>query len=128
MHDPSHAPAHPHEHQHPTLGVLFIVFAALMVLLVVTVAVAQIELGRLNFLVAVLIASVKAVLIALYFMHLKYSLRLMWAFAAASLLWLMLLIGLTMTDYYTRSWPGGQTSPTETHAPPGLTRQPLRER
>jgi cytochrome c oxidase subunit 4 len=52
------------------------------------------------------IAVFKATLVVLYFMHLRWSGRLIWIFAGASILWLFLLIGLVMADVLTRPWDG----------------------
>lgn len=80
------------------------VFAALFVLFILTVAVAFVHLGPLNFVVAITIAVIKAVLIILYFMHVRYSSRMTWVFAGAAFIWLALLLSLTMADYLSRSW------------------------
>lgn len=86
----------------PSLRTYLIVFAVLMALLAVTVAVAFIPLGPLNVAIVLLIASSKAVLIALYFMHVRYSARLTWATAGGTFVWLAILFSLTMSDYATR--------------------------
>ena len=80
----------------------YAVYAALMVLLVATVAFAYLDLGPFNFLVTMLIAVAKAVMIALIFMHVRYSERLVRVFASASFLWLMIMIVFTLNDYFTR--------------------------
>jgi len=80
------------------------VFAALMILLAATIGIAYIHLGRFNILAALTIASVKAVLIILYFMEVKYSSRLLWVFVAAGFFWLGILFALTFADYATRIW------------------------
>jgi len=82
----------------------YTVFGALMALLVVTVGAAYVDLGPFNLPVSLLIASVKVVMIVLVFMHVRYSHRLTWVFAGASLLWLAILILLTLVDYHTRGW------------------------
>ncbi len=85
----------------------FLVFAALMVLLVLTVGVSYLPYGRLAWLgvlVALTIAAVKAVLVALYFMHLKGSPRLVRIFVVSGIFWLLILFNLTLVDYLTRSW------------------------
>ncbi len=82
----------------------YTIFAILMVLLVLTVAVAYVDLGPLNIFVAMTIAIVKAVLVVLYFMHVRYSSRLTWVFVGAGVLWLVILLGLTFTDYASRGW------------------------
>jgi cytochrome c oxidase subunit 4 len=82
----------------------FKVYAALMVLLVATVGFAFIDLGPFNFLVTMIIAVAKALMIALIFMHVYYSERLVWIFASASFLWLSIMIVCTLSDYLTRGW------------------------
>jgi cytochrome c oxidase subunit 4 len=83
--------------------VYFAVAAALMVLLVLTYAAAQIDLGPFNIVVALAIAFTKAVLVVLFFMEVKWSSRLTWVVAGAGLLWLALLIGGTLDDFLTRA-------------------------
>ena len=83
----------------------FLVFAALMGLLVLTVAVSFIPYGRLawlGILIALTIAAVKAVLVALWFMHLKGSPRLVRIFVVSGIFWLLILFHLTLVDYLTR--------------------------
>jgi len=82
----------------------FGVFAGLMVLLAVTVGVAYVHLGRFNVVAALSIACVKAVLIILYFMHVRYSSRLLWIFVGAGFFWLGILFALSYSDYLTRVW------------------------
>ena len=82
----------------------FTVFAGLMVLTLVTVLLARLDLGPINTIVAIAIAFCKALLVVLYFMHLKYSTRLTWAVVLAGLYWLGILIALTLGDYLTRAW------------------------
>jgi cytochrome c oxidase subunit 4 len=81
-----------------------IVLTALLVLTATTCAVSFIDMGRMNAVVAVVIAFAKASLVALIFMHLRYSRRLMSVVVAAGLFWLGILIALTMSDYLTRGW------------------------
>ena len=78
------------------------VFIALLVLLALTVLASHIENSLVNNTVAMTIATVKTVLIMLYFMHLRFSSRLTQAFALAGFLWLAILLGLTISDYRTR--------------------------
>jgi cytochrome c oxidase subunit 4 len=82
----------------------YLVFATLLVLLILTVLAGLIDLGVLNIIIAMTIAVTKAVLIILYFMHVRYSSRLTWVFAGAAFLWLSILLGLTMSDYISRPW------------------------
>jgi cytochrome c oxidase subunit 4 len=80
------------------------VFATLMVLTAVTVWVAFFDLGLMSAVVALGIAAVKATLVVLYFMHVRYSPRLIGVTVAAGLFWLAILFALTMNDYLTRGW------------------------
>jgi cytochrome c oxidase subunit 4 len=86
----------------------YIIFGALMALLVVTVAVAYIPLPyqyrSLHLVSAMTIATIKAVLIVLYFMHVRYSNRLTWLFASAAFFWLGILLVICLSDYSTRNW------------------------
>lgn len=85
----------------------YAVFAALIVGTALTVIVAFFDLGPLNNIVMLLIASVKALLVVLFFMHVRWSTRLTWVVAASGFAWLIILFGLTMTDYLTRGWVEG---------------------
>jgi cytochrome c oxidase subunit 4 len=60
--------------------------------------------GPLNAVVALTIASIKATLVVLYFMHVRYSGRLVWLVIVAGLLWLAILFAITFSDYWTRTW------------------------
>jgi cytochrome c oxidase subunit 4 len=82
----------------------YLIFAALMVFTGITVAVAFIDLGRMNTAVALGIAITKATLVVLFFMHVKYSTRLTWAVIGGSVFWFGILVVLTMSDYLTRMW------------------------
>lgn len=82
----------------------FLIFGALMILTAITVAVAFVDLGPLNNVVALTIAVVKATLVILYFMHVRYSSRLTWVVIAGGLVWLVILFVLTGNDYLTRGW------------------------
>ncbi|MEW6733368.1 MAG: cytochrome C oxidase subunit IV family protein [Acidobacteriota bacterium] len=85
--------------------IYFSVFAALLVLTFVTVRVALVDLGRFNTVIALTIAVSKALLVILYFMHVRYSsTRLIWVVIAAAFFWLGILIVLTLSDYLTRGW------------------------
>mgnify|MGYP001300009792 CR=1 FL=1 len=74
------------------------VFAVLLLLTVVTVLVSYVDLGRGNVVVALLIASVKASLVALFFMHLKGESRLVWGFALVPIVFLVLILLGTLSD------------------------------
>ena len=75
-----------------------IVGGALIVLTAVTVAVSYVHLGMMNVVVALLVASVKASLVALFFMHLRQESPLVWGFALAPLVFLVLIIAGTLSD------------------------------
>jgi len=77
---------------------LLLVFAALLLLTVVTVLVSYVDLGLGNVAVALLIASVKASLVALFFMHLKGESRLVWGFALVPIVFLALILFGTLVD------------------------------
>lgn len=80
----------------------YLVFGALMVLTVVTVAVAFVDLGPWNDLVAMAIAVTKAVLVILFFMHVRYSSRLVAITALGGFFWLGIMVVLTLSDYLSR--------------------------
>jgi cytochrome c oxidase subunit 4 len=80
------------------------VFAALMVLTATTTAVSSIDLGPWNTVVALGIAIVKATLVVLFFMHVKYSPRLTSAVILGGVFWLLILLTLTLSDFATRGW------------------------
>ena len=65
-------------------------------------AVAKLDLGVLNDVVALGIAVTKAMLVILFFMHVRYSTRLTALTAIGGFLWLAILIGLTLADYVGR--------------------------
>ena len=80
------------------------IFLALMVLTAVTVAVAYVNLGQLNKVVALGIASFKATLVVLYFMHVKYASQLTKLVVVTGFFFLAILLGLMMIDYGSRDW------------------------
>src|SRR5215204_4991848 len=89
----------------------YAIFGALMALTALTVYVAFQHLGWLNFPVAITIAILKASLVVLFFMHVKYSSKLTKLLVASTFFFLACLFGLTMTDYLSRGW---NTSPRGT--------------
>jgi len=60
--------------------------------------------GPLNAVVALTIACIKAGLVILYFMHMRYSQRLIGVVFGAALFWLVIMFALTFSDYSTRAW------------------------
>ena len=59
---------------------------------------------QLNTIVAMTIAITKATFVVLYFMHVRYSARLIWVIMASALFWLVIMFALTFSDYWTRNW------------------------
>lgn len=82
----------------------YFIFGSLMLLTAITVAAAFTDLGTLNFPVALAIAIIKATLVILFFMHVKYSSRLTKLVAGGAFFFLLILFGLTMSDYLSRGW------------------------
>jgi cytochrome c oxidase subunit 4 len=80
----------------------WLVFAALMVLLALTVIAARFDAGALSIIVMLTIAIIKALLIVLYFMHVRYSARMVWLFAGASFFWVLIMFVFLFADYLTR--------------------------
>jgi cytochrome c oxidase subunit IV len=85
--------------------VYLMIFLALMAGTFLTVVAAFYDFPwRLNTVIALTIATIKATLVVLYFMHVRYSSRLVWVIVASALFWLAILFGLTLSDYWTRDW------------------------
>ncbi|MEX1098229.1 MAG: cytochrome C oxidase subunit IV family protein [Planctomycetales bacterium] len=104
----------------PSRTTYFTVFAALLVLLAVTVGVAELDLGPWNVVAALAVAAAKAVLIVLYFMHVRHANFLTRMAAVSGFLWLALLLGLTYSDFSTRDWlPGGTAHRSAEPVPTG---------
>lgn len=91
------------EHAHPSVGLYFAIFGVLMVLTAITVAVAFVNLGLLNNVVALLVAFIKTILVVLFFMHVRYSSLTTKIFAAAGFFFLAILISFTVSDMQVRS-------------------------
>ena len=83
------------------------VFLALLVGTALTVAVAFLDLGAMNNVVMLTIACVKALLVILFFMHVRWSSRLTWMVVASGFFWLLIMFSFTMQDYLTRGWITG---------------------
>jgi cytochrome c oxidase subunit 4 len=80
------------------------VFLGLIGLTVLTTAVAFVDLGAMNTVVALAIAFSKMMLVILFFMGVRSSSGLIRISIIAGFFWLALLMGLTLTDYHTRTW------------------------
>ena len=91
--------------------VYFLIFGALMVGTALTIVAARIDLDHIfpgaNTVVALTIAVIKATLVVLYFMHVRYSSRLTWVIVVSGFFWLGIMFALTMSDYMSR----GQVRP-----------------
>ena len=87
------------------LRIYVMIFLALMVGTALTVFAGLRDFpGPLNVIIALTIAVVKATLVVLYFMHVRYSARLIWVVFTSALFWLLILFALTFSDYWTRTW------------------------
>src|SRR5262245_14747617 len=100
-----------------------LIFMALMVGTALTVGVAYINLGELNTVVALAIAVTKMLLVILFFMHVAQSSQLTKITVFAAFLWLIILIGISTSDYLTRAWipdpaSWGQSTAAIPSAPP----------
>jgi len=84
--------------------IYFGVFGALMVFTAVTVWASMVDLGPLSIVVALVIAVCKALLVVLFFMHVRYSRPLTQIVVAGGVLWLIILLVLTLSDYFSRGW------------------------
>lgn len=93
-----------HVPSHPSVHGLVANFVALMLLLGATVGIAEVDLGRGNFIAATLIAATKMMLIMVVFMNLRYSKPLSRLAASAGFFWLAILFALSFGDYLTRGW------------------------
>jgi cytochrome c oxidase subunit 4 len=92
------------------LSTYYKVFAALIVLALATTGIAFVDLGPFNTVVAMTIATIKAVLVIAFFMHVRYQGKLTAVFAVAGFCWLLVLLLLTASDYFTRGWMPAPTS------------------
>ena len=95
---------HEEEHHIVSPKVYLAIVAALLVGTALTVIAAQVEMGVLNPIVALAIAVIKATLVVLFFMHVKYSTKLTKLTVGAGLFTFLALIGMTLADYISRAW------------------------
>jgi len=93
-----------HSHDHPSfnhaapLPLLFIVFGALIFLTIATVVTSNIELGEFGFIVAMIIATMKAFLVCAFFMHMWWDKGLNILVFFSSLIFVSLFVGMTLLD------------------------------
>ncbi|HWX53981.1 MAG TPA: cytochrome C oxidase subunit IV family protein [Verrucomicrobiae bacterium] len=90
------------EHAHPSRLLYVVIFLALVIGTVLTWWIAFKNLGIWNPVVALTIACIKATLVILYFMHVRYSNKLTIVTVCAGFFWLLILITLSLSDYLTR--------------------------
>ena len=104
-HDPSNVTNPEHsEHHIVTPAQYCIVFGSLLVGTLITVVAADIDLGVMNPVIALGIACTKAVIVILFFMHVKYQSKLVKMTVAAGFFTFIVLITMTLTDYMSRAW------------------------
>ncbi len=96
------------EHSHPTPKLYAVILTCLVIGTVLTWSIAKINLGIWNPVVALTIAVAKAVLVILFFMHVRYSSKLTKVTVAAGFFWLLILITLSLSDYLSRTLQLGQ--------------------
>jgi len=83
-----------------------LILTILMALTATTIWVAFQDYGPLNNVIALTIAVTKMTLVILFFMHVRYATRLTWLVVVAGVVWLIFLIGILMSDYFSRGWLG----------------------
>jgi cytochrome c oxidase subunit IV len=104
-HDPSNVVNPEHADHHIVTPVTYsIVFATLLVMTGVTVGAAYIDLGIMNPVIALAIASFKAVIVILFFMHVKYQSKLVKLTVISGFFTFLVLTTMTLTDYISRAW------------------------
>ncbi len=81
------------------------VWATLLILALLTTGISFIDLGAFNAVVALVIATTKAILVVLFFMEVRYSSKITKVTIVSALFFLILLLGLSLTDYISRGWP-----------------------
>jgi len=104
-HDPSNVVNPEHADHHIVTPVQYcIVFGALLFGTLITVLAADVDLGVMNPVIALGIASAKAVVVILFFMHVKYQSKLIKMTVAAGFFTFLVLITMTLSDYMSRAW------------------------
>jgi cytochrome c oxidase subunit 4 len=102
-HDPNSG--HPGNEQHIVSPLVYLtIFGALIVGTLLTVGASLVEMGPWNPVVALAIACIKATLVVLFFMHIKYSSRLMKMTVGAGVFTFLILVGMSLSDYISRAW------------------------
>jgi cytochrome c oxidase subunit IV len=105
IHDPANVVNPEHADHHIVTPLQYaMVFGTLLVFTGITVGAAYVELGILNPVVALAIASTKMVIVILFFMHVKYQSHLVKMTVACGFFTFLVLITMTLTDYMSRAW------------------------
>jgi cytochrome c oxidase subunit 4 len=84
--------------------VYVVIFLTLLVFTALTIIASYVEMGPFNPIVAIAIAVVKATLVVLFFMHVKYSPKLTKLTVGAGVFTFLILISMTLADYISRAW------------------------
>jgi cytochrome c oxidase subunit IV len=94
------------EHAHHIVGpgVYVVILFALLLGTGLTVWASFVDLGVWNPIIALAIATTKAVLVVLFFMHVKYSTKLTKLTVGAGIFMFLTLISMTLADYISRAW------------------------
>jgi cytochrome c oxidase subunit IV len=105
-HDKDFESIEEHEHHHHIVSprVYVAILLALLVGTAVTVGASYVDMGPLNPVIALAIAATKMILVVLFFMHVKYSTKLTKLTVGAGLFTFLVLVGMTLSDYWTRAW------------------------
>ena len=102
----------------------YTVFMALMVLTFITWAITYVDLGEFNLILALAVAITKAMLVIVYFMHLKWSPKLIKVTIGSSIFFLMIMFTMTLSDYLSRGGMGLPAYPTATATGTGSNATP----
>jgi cytochrome c oxidase subunit 4 len=103
--DPSNITNPEHAEHHIVTPLQYgFVFGTLLIGTAITVGAAYVDLKWLNPVIALGIASFKAVVVILFFMHVKYQSRLIKMTVGAGFFTFLVLITMTLSDYMSRSW------------------------
>jgi cytochrome c oxidase subunit IV len=104
-HDPSNVVNPEHADHHIVTPVTYmIVFGTLLIFTGVTVGAAYVDLGIMNPVIALAIACFKAVIVILFFMHVKYQSKLVKLTVISGFFTFLVLTTMTLTDYISRAW------------------------
>jgi cytochrome c oxidase subunit 4 len=105
VHDPSNVSNPEHVEHHIVTPIQYtMVFVTLLICTGLTVGAAEIDLGVFNPILALAIASFKAVIVILFFMHVFFQSRLIKLTVAAGFITFLVLIMMTLSDYISRAW------------------------